>query len=50
MYRKISLDASSMLKKGTTMKVDMEAVEEAAKKALAEREAGLATSTASDLE
>jgi len=37
-----------MLKKGTTMKVDMEAVEQAAKKALAEREAGLAT--ASDLE
>jgi len=48
MYRKVSLDASSMLKKSTTMKVDMEAVEQAAKKALAEREAGLAT--ASDLE
>ena len=39
-----------MLKKGTTMKVDMEAVEEVAKKVLAEREAGLDTSTASDLE
>lgn len=38
-----------MLKKDSTMKVDMEAVEEAAEKALAKREAALASSTASNV-
>ncbi|KAG1898193.1 uncharacterized protein F5891DRAFT_982092 [Suillus fuscotomentosus] len=37
--KKVSLDASSMLKKTSTMKIDKNAIEEAAKKALAEREA-----------
>ncbi|KAG1884788.1 hypothetical protein F4604DRAFT_1919314 [Suillus subluteus] len=38
---KVSLDTSSMLKKTSTMKIDKEAIEEAAKKALVEREAAV---------
>lgn len=38
LYRKLSLEAASMLKKTSTMKIDMNAVEEAAKRAIAERE------------
>ena len=42
--RKISLDTSTMLKKTSTMKIDKDAIEEAARKALAEREAAASDS------